>query len=1081
MENVPAYIPYHVHSKYSNALTQPDSTMSIMDYGTEFKRRNIPVLCITEHGNRSDVWEQYEVAQKLSDADFKMKAIAGAECYFVPDRNPELKDRRNFHLIVLAKNQTGLRQLNKMLSQANESGFYGKARVDFQLLSELDYRNFLVTTACVGGVLKDEEHGLEYCNMLYEIFRENFYLEIQHHPQQVQVKHNAKILEIYQKYGYPLIYATDSHYIRHEDAILRKELMKSAKISYEYEDDFDLYLPTGEEARLMLQNQKVFSDIQIEEAFDNTKQLLDFDGLYFDKDRKFPISRPELTQEQRNYVYQKMVCDGYINKEGKPSKEEASELRTEMNTILETNSADYFIGLHDMLQKGIENGGVLTTTSRGSACSFATNYALGFTSINRLHSPVRMYPDRFISKAKLESGSMPDVDSNIANVEAFEQAGREIFGEHSCYPMIAYGKTKALSAFKLLARARDIDFETSNEVSKQISKYELDYKHAEENNQDDPDYDPDDEIKIEDYVEDQYLPLIEESKQYRDIVVTVSPHPCAHLVYHKDLREEIGIIRLKSKTGNKEPKMCVYIDGTTADRFGYVKSDLLRVDVVKIINETFKTIGKPVLTASELIDAVKDDPRIWDLYANGYTVGLNQCEKAKTTQRVMRFKPKNTVELSAFIASIRPGAKSLVDDFVNRNYHNYGVPAMDKLLRLEGATGITGQSSFLFYDEQIMTLAKAAGISPADANALIKHIKKKHLPEVASYKERFIPGFTSYLVEQEKVELKLAEKTADDVWTVILNSASYLFNASHAYAMCLDSLYGAYLKVHYPYEFYQTMLEIFSAKGKLEKVSQIIQEMKKYAGIQITPGRLGEDNRSWHIDKENHTISQALQSVKYISATAAEELYQMSNLTFEHFVDVLAYLQIETSINVRQIECLIHIGYFSEFGKMQKLKFLFNDFFNGKRKMSKGLKSYIARLGEKVKLELEIQDDDMPVGFKLQQENDLLKLCMSCDDSSPDLAYFVKNVDDTYGVKIELYSVKRGTSGIMKMKKTMAEEAKSLVGKIILISNWKKVQRCIYKGKKRIPIPDEYDTWLYDYSLLSQGDNNCVSDSTEVC
>ena len=105
MENVPAYIPYHIHSKYSNALTQPDSTMSIMDYGVEFKKRNIPVLCITEHGNRSDVWEQYEAAQKLSDADFNMKAIAGAECYFVPDRNPELKDRRNFHLIVLAKNQ----------------------------------------------------------------------------------------------------------------------------------------------------------------------------------------------------------------------------------------------------------------------------------------------------------------------------------------------------------------------------------------------------------------------------------------------------------------------------------------------------------------------------------------------------------------------------------------------------------------------------------------------------------------------------------------------------------------------------------------------------------------------------------------------------------------------------------------------------------------------------------------------------------------------------------------------------------------------------------------------------------------
>lgn len=127
--------------------------------------------------------------------------------------------------------------------------------------------------------------------------------------------------------------------------------------------------------------------------------------------------------------------------------------------------------------------------------------------------------------------------------------------------------------------------------------------------------------------------------------------------------------------------------------------DLLRVDVVKIINETFRAVNRPVLTADELVAAVKDDPAIWALYADGYTLGLNQCEKEKTTQRVMRFKPKNTVELSAFVAAIRPGAKSLVDGFVARQFHSYGIPAMDELLRLNGATDITGQSSFLFYDK----------------------------------------------------------------------------------------------------------------------------------------------------------------------------------------------------------------------------------------------------------------------------------------------------------------------------------------------------------------------------------------------
>ena len=124
---------------------------------------------------------------------------------------------------------------------------------------------------------------------------------------------------------------------------------------------------------------------------------------------------------------------------------------------------------------------------------------------------------------KLLSGSMPDIDSNIANLEAFEQAGREIFGPHSCYPMIAYGKTKVLSAFKLLARARNIDFDLSNKVSKQIQQYELDKKHALENNQDDPDYNVDDEIKIHNYVSAEYLPLIADSSQYQNIIVSISP------------------------------------------------------------------------------------------------------------------------------------------------------------------------------------------------------------------------------------------------------------------------------------------------------------------------------------------------------------------------------------------------------------------------------------------------------------------------------------------------------------------------------------------------------------------------------
>jgi DNA polymerase III alpha subunit len=1037
-----------------------------MDYGKEFKRRGVPVLCLTEHGNRSDVWQQAEVAAKMSDESFTMRPIAGAEAYFVPDRNPDLKDNRNMHLILLAKNNTGLRQMNAILSEANISGFYGKARVDFDLLSRLDYRNFLVTTACIGGPIGDEQ-GEQLCHQLHELFRENFYLEIQHHPQQAQVEHNAKVLNLYRKHGYPLIYGTDSHYINHEDAILRKELLLSSGIKNGYEDEFDLYLPTPQEAFAMLKAQNLFSDAQIGEAMANTMQLCDWEGVSFTKERKFPISRPDLTMDQRNKLYQRMVCNGYIQKAGMPSKEEAAELHAEMNTIIETGSADYFIGLHDMLEEGVRLGGKLTTTSRGSACGFATNFALGFTSINRLKTPVKMYPERFISREKLLSGSMPDVDSNIANVEAFEEAGRKIFGEHSCYPMIAYGKTKALSAFKMLARARNLDFDTSNAVSKQIALYELDRKHAIENNQDDPDYSVDDDIIIDDYVDQQYIQLIRDSKQYQNIITSVSPHPCAHLVYHKDLREEIGVISLKAKTGKKERQLCLLIDGTTADNYGYVKSDLLRVDVVKIINETFESVSQPVLTADELVAAVKDDPRIWDLYAKGFTMGLNQCEKPKTTERVMRFKPQNTVELAAFIAAIRPGAKSLVDGFVARQLHSYGIPAMDEMLKLHGASGITGKSSFLFYDEQVMTLAKSAGIPPADANALIKAIKKKKMEQVTSYKERFIPGFIKYLQEEQGADEDLAEKTAQDVWTVIQASASYLFNASHAYAMCLDSLYGAYLKLHYPYEFYTTMLKLYSNKGNKEKISQIIQEMKRYANIRMLPGRFGQDNRDWYIDKEAGTISQSLSSIKFVSKSAAEDLYTMSSLTFDTFTDVLRHLQMETCLDSRQIKALIYVGYFNQFGKTGKLMAVFYEFFEGKNKLTKQIKSFEKRLSANRETESNIANEHLPVFELLKNENNLLGLCMSVDSAQPDNMYFVEEVEDKYGIKAKLYSVSRGTTGLMKVSKKNYDQESLSQGKIIVLDQWKKRQRSVFKDGKRVPLGDEFDLWLEKYHQAS--------------
>jgi len=1042
--------------------------MAISDYANVYKERGMRVLCISEHGNRGNVWEQAEVAAKYSTDDAKMIPIAAAEAYFVPDRFAE--DRRNFHLILVAKDMTGFRQLNRILSEANLTGFYGKARVDFNLLQSLDYRHFICTTACVGGVFKDPD-GEKYAHTLHDIFRENFYLEIQHHPQKVQLETNARIKEFYKQTGIPLMYAADTHYIRHEDAILRKELLLSSGIENGYEDEFDLYLPTAEEAYRMLLSQKIFTPAQIEEAMENTLIFRDFEGVSFSTEKKIPNSRPELTTEERNHLYKKEVCDGYIAKAGMPSKEEAAELHEEMDAVVDTGTADYFIAMKDIVDRGLSYGGVLTTTGRGSGVSFATNYALGFTSINRLKAPVKLYKERFISRERLASGSLPDLDLNMANVQAFEKAGKEILGEYGCLPMIAYGTNKALSAFKMLARARSLDFELSNQISNQIRKYELDRKHAIENNQDDPDYDVDSDVMLADYVDKEYLPLIDESKQYLGIITTLVPHPCAHLLLDKDIREEIGVIRVKAKSGNKEPVYCAYIDGKTADTYGYLKADFLRVTVVKLIKQAFDRIGEPVMSVTELIDKTKDDPNVWGLYAKGFTHSLNQCEKEKTTERVMRYCPHNIVELAAFVAAVRPGFKSMLETFVSRSRFSYGIPALDELLQTKAIP-----DSFLMFDEQILSILQAAGIPPADAYTCQKAIKKKKLDKVLSYKEKFKTGFTKKLVEQG-VDEHEAEATTEKVWTIINDAASYMFCAAHALSMACDSLYAAYLKAYYPYELYAVILKTFTEKGNKEKVASAISEMRRYKNIQLTVGRLGQDNRDWYIDKEHGTISQSLSSIKYVSQVAAEDLYKMKDMQFDTFADVLRHLQMETCLNSRQIKVLIMLGYFERFGGAKKLMKLYAVFsgdkendtiFNGKNvitKMHKD-KTVTERMEVLKALEKSLPDEDISIFEKLQAESEFVGTCLSSDQTQSTYCYFIEDVDDTYGIKVRLYSVVRSTIGLLKIRRPVFEEQPFKAGDSIILNKWEKKPKYLYTNGKRVAIPDTEEFWIVKYDIV---------------
>lgn len=411
---------YHKHTHISNSIL-PDSVVTNEDYCKRAVELGHKVISSCEHGTQGNYWECHELAEK-----YGLKWRYVSEAYFVEDRNPELGDKNNCHIILVAKTRKGIGDINEALSEANISGYYFRPRVDMEILMSLDPKDVFVTTACLGGAWKygfteDKEAGTwsydftepdRLVRQLHQHFGDSFMLEIQYHDVEKQKVINRHILDLYRRYGIRMIVGLDSHYISPEQEILRTQRLEANHIVYENEDGFYMDYPSDDLVYERFVKQGVFSPAQIREAMDATDIFLTFEDVELDKSKKLPTLYPQLTQEERNEKYRQLIRDRWKEYRESVPKERWPEylegIRYEVDTITETNMSDYFLLDYEIVKRFKEMGGQLTFTGRGSAPSYFTNTLLGFSSIDRFALPVTMYPDRFISKDRLLSGSLPD-------------------------------------------------------------------------------------------------------------------------------------------------------------------------------------------------------------------------------------------------------------------------------------------------------------------------------------------------------------------------------------------------------------------------------------------------------------------------------------------------------------------------------------------------------------------------------------------------------------------------------------------------------------------------------------------------
>lgn len=747
---------YHKHSCYSES----DSAAMLEDYAKRAVELGQKVLSSVEHGWQGYYYGCFELAKK-----YNLKFVFGTEAYWVKDRKEQ--DKTNAHIIILAKNENGRRAINRILSDANETGFYYKPRVDLELLLSLPKNDVFLTSACIAFWKYEDSESVAV--KLHDYFGDNFLLEIQAHATEAQRGLSRKTKEISQKYGIKMIAGLDSHYIYPEESVERDDILAGRNIKYD-DSEAGWYMDYPDEKTTMERflEQGVFSKEEIQAAMDASDLLLEFedydDNILFKPVVKMPTLYPNKTQAEKNKIYSELIS-GLFSEYMKDIPEDRYQeyfegIKKEVSTYKETNMVDYPLIDYEIVKKAVEKGGLITSTGRGSAVGYMTNTLCGFSKVDRFTSPIKLYPERFISKTRiLETNSLPDLDLNLGNPDVFAEAQKEVLGDDHAYPMIAFGTLKKKSAFKLYARAAKMDFELANEISAQISKYDEALKNADDDVKDD--------IDIFDFVDKKYEDYIVKSQKYWGVIDHKNKAPCAYLLYGGSIREEIGLIRCKSEATGRD-YITTVIDGAIAENYKFLKNDLLKVDVVYMIDKMFKRINKPILSTTELSNLVENDSAVWDLYANAYTIGVNQCEGEGSKQKLKRYKPRNISELCAWIAAIRPAFKSMYSKFESREPFEYGIPAFDNILQ-------TPQFpySFVLYQEQTMNTLNYAGFPLDECYGIIKAIAKKHPEKVKPLKERFISGFREKILSEGDLTEPQADSMSAKVWQIINDSCGY--------------------------------------------------------------------------------------------------------------------------------------------------------------------------------------------------------------------------------------------------------------------------------------------------------------------
>ena len=735
------------------------------------------------------------------------------------------------------------------------------------------------------------------------------------------------------------------------------------------------------------------------------------------------------------------------------------ELQIIRDTNEQIHTCDYFLFNTRNVDLAVNKyNGILTRGGRGSCASFYTNKLLGMTQLDRFKINLPIFPDRFASTARLlDNRALPDIDFNVEAQEPFVKASKELLGDNGCFPMVAYGTMQEGEAFRNVCRSHGLQFDEFNDVAKNLDQYKEDKK---------------------------WEPLIEEAEHYVGTIVSASVHPCAHVLSDKDLLYEYGVARFGDF-------ICVMITSGEADQFKVLKNDYLIVSVWKLIHETFEEIGIPIMDAHDLLESIKDDKRVWDLFSNGITCTLNQVDSDNGMQQAMKYGIKSFEDGALIAAAIRPSFDAWRPKFLNHEKYSTGSKDLDKVLEQT--------QHYILFQENLMQYFDWLGVTPAESIGLIKKISKKKIkPEdFEKLEER---------LRENWIKQTGSERMFSETWEMIQGCMAYGFASPHAAATSLDMCYGAYLKVNYPYEYMTVCLNNYSDDA--ERTAKLKRELS-YFGISLSGIKFGMSKAKYSYDKDKHLIIKGIGSIKYLNNTVSEELYTLSqSRVYDNFIDLLEDIVTKTSCNSRQLDILIRLNYFADFGEIEELLYkthYFSVLFDKNKGYKKQLKMSTAKkndvdLGKldgfaefavsktnpddgnyknlrskELLLDLKYTGKPRSISSIITDQQEFLSYIDYVDPNLDNRYIAVTNLDTSYSPKFVAYCLKTGKTYPMKVRKTRSGKSAIIYttfkekpfknGDILYMKKCKQEPKVKLVDGEWIRDYANKEWWIYDYDL----------------